>query len=80
MSNCAQAAGILQGPLSAGLHIRSRVGFDMIVLAYRSTIVDTDIFFDNPKMARYVSNIDIRYDTSVPVWPECTRPSGTLAC
>ena len=31
----------------------------MTVFAYRSTTVDSDNVFDNPKMARYVSNIDI---------------------
>ena len=45
----------------------------MTVFAYRSTTVDSDIFFDIPKMARYVSNIDIRYDMAVPVWLQCTK-------
>ena len=43
----------------------------MTDFAYRSTAVESDNSFDNPKMARYVSNIDIRYDMAVPVWLEC---------
>ena len=63
-----------------GLHTRSRIWFDTMVLAYRITTVHTDIFFfDIPEMARYVSSIDIPYVTAVPAWLEDTRSSGMRA-
>ena len=54
----------------SGLHIEPNYGFDMTASAYRSTTVDSDHFFDSPKMARYKSIVDSRYDMAVPVWLE----------
>ena len=47
--------------LEAVLDIGRAEGFDTIRPSYREKNTNTDILFDIPKLARYVSSIDTRY-------------------